>query len=359
MSRGSGTGGTGRPSTRHIIEEPSPDPTRTEVKPAATLRHLTPQMPVARRCGLLMAGCVSVTGITSLIVSRWPAQTMLGSIMIILAAAGVLAGLYALLVVFPERQRRMDRVTLIGRVRVLASPTREQTFTTLLAIDPGHELAPMARAVHDVLVATHRTRMEATWLRREMETEIDKETRKRTASLTKLSSTDALTGLLNRRGFDERFDQLFTQAVRESENLAVIAMDMDLFKQLNDTCGHAKGDEALVIAGQVLRSQLREGDLAGRLGGDELVVVLYGSECAGARRVAERIGQLFSTHPSGNGLPCEWPTISAGIAARLEHSADTAGELLAKADRALYDSKKGGRRRCTVFGEDWPASRVA
>lgn len=344
---------------RHVIQDADPEATRTEVKPVATLRHLMPQMPVARRSGMLMAGSVAVTGITSLIVSRWPASTAFGSIMTILAAAGVLAGLYVLLVVMPERRRKMDRVTLIGRVRVLASPTREQSFTTLLAIDPGHELAPMARAVHDVLVATHRTRMEASWLRREMESEIDKQTRKRTATLAKISSTDGLTGLLNRRGFDERFEELFVKAVREGENLAVIAMDMDLFKQLNDVCGHAKGDEALTIAGQVLRSQLRDDDIAGRIGGDELIVVLYGSECSDAKGVADRIGQLFSTHPSGNGLACEWPSISAGIAARIEHNAQTAIELLSKADRALYDSKKSGRRRATIFGEDWPTSRVA
>jgi len=217
----------------------------------------------------------------------------------------------------------------------------------------------MARAVHDVLVATHRTRMEATWLRREMESEVDKQTRKRTATLERLSSTDGLTGLLNRRGFDEQFEDLFIKAEREGENLSVIAMDMDFFKTLNDVCGHAKGDEALTVAGQVLKSQLRDSDLAGRMGGDELVVVLYGSESSDARRVAERIAQLFSTHPSGHNLPCDWPSLSAGIAARIEHSAETARDLLAKADRALYDSKKGGRRRTTVFGDDWPTQRVA
>lgn len=368
---GSGTGGADEVSSpgslvkailrpgRHVLADADPEATRTEVKPAATLRHLTPQMPVARRSGLLMAGSVAVTGITSLVVSRWPASTPMGSAMIVLAAAGVLAGLYMLLVVMPERRRKLDRVTLIGRVRVLASPSREQSFTTLLAIDPAHELAPMARAVHDVLLATHRTRMEASWLRREMESEIDKQTRKRTATLTKLSSTDGLTGLLNRRGFDERFEELFARAVREGENLAVIAMDMDLFKQLNDVCGHAKGDEALIIAGQVLRSQLRDHDIAARLGGDELVIVLFGSEASDAKGVAQRIGELFSTHPSGNGLACDWPSISAGIAARIEHAAETTVELLSKADRALYDSKKSGRRRATIFGQDWPASRVA
>ncbi len=347
---------------RHILNEAElapPDQTRTEVKPAATLRHLMPQMPVARRAGILMAGSVAVTGITSLAVSKWPASTALGSIMIILAAAAALAGLYFLMVVCPERQRKLDRVTLIGRVRVLASPSRDQTFTTLLAIDQGHELAPMARAIHDVLVATHRTRMEASWLRREMESEVDKQTRKRTATLERLSSTDGLTGLLNRRGFDEQFEDLFVRSQREGENLAVIAIDMDFFKTLNDVCGHAKGDEALTIAGQVLKSQLRETDLAGRMGGDELVVVLFGSESTDARQVAERIAHLFSTHPSGHNLPCDWPSLSAGIAARIEHSAETSRDLLAKADRALYDSKKSGRRRATIFGEDWPTSRVA
>ena len=95
------------------------------------------------------------------------------------------------------------------------------------------------------------------------------------------------------------------------------------------------------------------------MGGDELVVVLFGSESTDARQVAERIAHLFSTHPSGHNLPCDWPSLSAGIAARIEHGAETSRDLLAKADRALYDSKKSGRRRATIFGEDWPTSRVA
>lgn len=326
---------------------------------APALRHLTPIMPATRRCGLLAAGCVAVTGITSLIVSRWPAGTWFGSIMIILAAAGVIAGMFALLIVIPEGRRRLDRVTLVGRIRVLGAPTREQSFATLTAIDEKHELAPIARAVLDVLVTTHRNRMEASWLRREMETEVDRQTKKRTATLARMSQSDGLTGLLNRRGFDEEFERAFAEAVREGEDLAVIAIDMDMFKQLNDSCGHAKGDEALKVAGQVLRSQLRDNDIAARVGGDELVAVLCGTDSGGARSVAERIASLFGTHPSGVGLPCPWPSISAGIATRLEHGAETASDLLAKADKALYESKRGGRRRCTVLGDDLPAARVA
>lgn len=325
----------------------------------SALRHLTPIMPASRRAGLLAAGCVSVTGITSLIVSRWPASTLFGSIMIVLAAAGVIGGLFALLVVIPEGRRRLDRVTLVGRIRVLSAPTREQSFATLTAIDSRHELAPIARAVLDVLLATHHSRMEASWLRREMDSEISRQTRKRTAMLARMSQCDGLTGLLNRRGFDEEFEQMFARAAREGEDLAVIAMDMDMFKSLNDTCGHAKGDEALKVAGQILRSQLRDHDIAGRLGGDELVIVLYGADSSGARTVAERIASLFNTHPLGVGLPCPWPSLSAGIATRLEHAPETTGDLLEKADRALYQSKQGGRRRCTVFGQDAPAARVA
>lgn len=162
--------------------------------------------------------------------------------------------------------------------------------------------------------------------------------------------TDPLTLLWNRRGFQPLFEQALTRAARHGERLALLLCDVDHFKTINDTYGHAAGDRALRCVADVIRSVIRPSDVAVRLGGDELAVLLSGSTAEGAAAVAERLAAALA---SVNPLASRPLTLSIGIADNsiLEATppaADTASRFFAAADEALYLSKAAGRNQATV-----------
>lgn len=152
--------------------------------------------------------------------------------------------------------------------------------------------------------------------------------------------TDALTGLLNRRGFEERARVELARARREQSWMAVVAFDLDYFKRINDEWGHDVGDRVLVRTGEVLAGQARELDVVARFGGEEFVVMLPGADPRAAHGFAERVRGALSSG-RGDGVPCV--RASAGILARV-----APGELeplLQGADSALYEAKRAGRDR--------------
>jgi diguanylate cyclase (GGDEF)-like protein len=155
--------------------------------------------------------------------------------------------------------------------------------------------------------------------------------------------TDTLTGLPNRRRFDEEFARAFGSAIRRSSPIGVAIIDIDRFKDYNDAFGHQAGDRALRrIADAIAESVERSGDFAARYGGEEFVVILEDTTLAGAAGVGERIRTAVleaGIRAAAGGLL----SVSVGVAARLPGSS---GEtLLGQADAALYDAKNGGRNR--------------
>jgi diguanylate cyclase (GGDEF)-like protein len=171
------------------------------------------------------------------------------------------------------------------------------------------------------------------------------------AELADEARTDALTGLLNRRGFDERATLELAHARREERSLAVATFDLDYFKRVNDEWGHDVGDRVLARIGELLRRESRDIDLAARFGGEEFVVLLPGCDSVDAEAFTERLrAALAIRDPSG--LP---PVrVSAGIGAAVAPAnIDT---LLQGADTALYSAKRGGRDRTVVFEQREPAS---
>jgi diguanylate cyclase (GGDEF)-like protein len=156
--------------------------------------------------------------------------------------------------------------------------------------------------------------------------------------LTAESRIDPLTGLLNRRGLEERFAVEIARAVRERRPLAVVAIDVDHFKRVNDAHGHQAGDRALVWLSSMLCELTRGADIVARVGGEEFVIVLPGADGPSTLEFAERLRAAIE---SGD---AEIPfTISAGVASALAPS--TAHTLLGAADRALYAAKHAGRNR--------------
>ncbi len=153
-------------------------------------------------------------------------------------------------------------------------------------------------------------------------------------------ATDPLTGLKNRRAFEDRLREAFALARNQGRELSVVMLDVDNFKARNDTWGHAAGDEVLRRLGALLSGGVREPDVAARYGGEEFTVLLPGSGLSAAMSVAERLRQTI--------LEQRWPeiqvTVSLGVASLTETTMDAA-ELLSMADGALYEAKRAGKDR--------------
>jgi diguanylate cyclase (GGDEF)-like protein len=150
---------------------------------------------------------------------------------------------------------------------------------------------------------------------------------------------DALTGLANRRALEEILAAEISRAQRFAHQLAVVLLDLDRFKEINDSFGHAAGDVMLRAVSRLLTSLARQGDTVARWGGEEFVVVLPETDLAGAQRFAERLRRTIEAHAVG-----EMKTsASCGVATMLPE--DNVEELLGAADQALYQAKSNGRNR--------------
>ena len=156
---------------------------------------------------------------------------------------------------------------------------------------------------------------------------------------------DALTGCLNRRALESRLRGEWRLARRRNSSVAVAAIDIDHFKQINDTCGHAAGDEVLQRLASIMRSIARESDAVARLGGDEFVLILPDTDAEGARMVTERLRERVAGTAFGPPHAPIQVTISMGAVALKGRDDLAPSDVLAQADRALYSSKQAGRNR--------------
>ena len=158
------------------------------------------------------------------------------------------------------------------------------------------------------------------------------------------ATTDSLTGLANRRTLDEELVLEWRRADRVGDSLAFVLLDLDDFKQVNDTHGHQAGDAVLRAVGEVLLGGVRQVDLAGRYGGEEFALILPETDLPGALKLAERLRVALETTsvelPAGKTLQV---TASFGVA--LKDELASADELVAVADEALYAAKRAGKNR--------------
>ena len=156
--------------------------------------------------------------------------------------------------------------------------------------------------------------------------------------------TDGLTGLYNRRYFEEYISKEVTRSLRQKQPFSVIGLDLDFLKKINDQYGHAYGDLAIKTVAEVLKNNARSIDVAARMGGEEFNILLPGIDSKGAMTAAERIRKAIEI--------CELDTIghitaSIGVASFPEHS-DSLEEILELTDQAMYQSKREGRNRVTL-----------
>lgn len=167
--------------------------------------------------------------------------------------------------------------------------------------------------------------------------------------LRHLSMHDALTGLLNRRAFGLRLDTERVRQQRHPGPMALLAVDLDHFKAVNDRWGHAAGDAVLVAAAQVLDGAARRLDATARMGGEEFALLLPGTDLAGANQLAERLLDAFRSLTVA--YEGELLRITASIGAAVcDDPSEDAEELFRRADRALYLAKTGGRDRVVCAG---------
>lgn len=171
-----------------------------------------------------------------------------------------------------------------------------------------------------------------------------------------LSLSDPLTGLANRRRFDQEINLEVERSRRSGQALTVLMVDIDHFKDVNDTLGHSTGDAVIRQIGGTLDGQMRAGDTAYRVGGEEFAVLLRDTDHIGAAVVAERLRALVQQQYTPGGGP--HVTVSVGLAT-LPHHATSVTDLVDAADTAMYGAKRAGRNRVVISDSSIPAQRGA
>lgn len=233
---------------------------------------------------------------------------------------GAVAAVLAVLALYRDTRRHM-----LDRLRTLTEAAREWRLGgrgDIPVDERGDEISEMAGALRDLISAANR----------------------RTEELAAQAQTDMLTGMFNRRGFQQRAEAELARAGRYGTPLTVLVGDIDHFKQVNDTHGHAVGDAALRHVAALWQDVLRDSDISGRLGGEEFAALLPHTDADAAIVVAERIRGDLAVNDlplAGGGMLIM--TISIGIATAAP--GEGLSSLLARADDALYAAKRAGRNR--------------
>jgi len=177
-------------------------------------------------------------------------------------------------------------------------------------------------------------------LQQQLETD---ELRQQVDNLEELASTDPLTGLPNRRAFEERFSQMCDIAKRSQEEVGLMLIDIDYFKQVNDHYGHEVGDQVIRQLGRSLLQLARAADIPCRIGGDEFQLAAIGTAAGGLTKLALRLQKHLTQQRKKLGVSC---TLSIGIATTQHSSLE---DLFKSADTALYQSKEAGRNTVSVY----------
>jgi diguanylate cyclase (GGDEF)-like protein/PAS domain S-box-containing protein len=322
-----------------------------------TLRHLDPSAVVPTRVQMTLdvmtEGVVLVDGSEQIVLANKAFAAQTGATRESLLGTKVSA--------LPWTQLDGSAVTVVMPWVEAIREGRESTGTTLalarddeepriLQINGAPVLDGWGRAKGAITTFDDVTELEQR--RRKLEetlAELEKsrdEVRLRNDELTVLAQRDPLTGLSNRRAFLEAFDQVFKNAKLIDGRLSVLMVDIDHFKAVNDSHGHAVGDEVIRRMAEGLRSSLRVSDIVCRWGGEEFCVFLQDSSVEGATAMADRMRRAVAS-PGFASVPV---TASFGVSS-IEFGAVDVDELIGQADAALYASKESGRNRVTRWDQ--------
>lgn len=306
------------------------------------------------RLGLYgIVGVGVVVGSASIIWAKhartWTVHTVLaagtGFICLCVHFSGVAAGIYSAMFIwvllvaasfFSARAAMAHIVWILGSWGLTLTTVEETSgFSGLTRWVLGSLVLVVAGAVMSEIVAGRRS------TERQLRTQIEESDRLR-LELERLALHDPLTGVANRRNFDEELARELARAARQGTPLCVVALDLDNFKDYNDLHGHVAGDRLLKLSASLWTESLRPNDMIARIGGDEFVALLPNCHRAEAEQVVQR---LCRGTPSGR-------TCSAGIAHWDGH--ESADELLTRADRAMYAAKEETRSEAALDSPgDW------
>ncbi|MFL5577531.1 MAG: diguanylate cyclase [Gemmatimonadaceae bacterium] len=240
-----------------------------------------------------------------------------------------------------EVARRVKGNKALPFIPIIMQTALDSTEHTVEGLDAGADdyiTKPINFAVLEARVRTQ-LRLKA----------LVEEVQRQKVELERISRTDALTGLANRRHLEERLDEQFEHAKRLGEHFAVVMCDLDKFKSVNDTYGHHAGDAVLRQCADILRRVAREIDRVGRYGGEEFVLILPGAQGDSAVTFAERVRKAVEAHTftfDGGSLR---RTMSLGVAAWPHPRIANCDALVRAADDALYVAKETGRNRVVGF----------
>jgi diguanylate cyclase (GGDEF)-like protein len=246
---------------------------------------------------------------------------------------------------------------LVGRLRIpivyLTADTDQTTLDRALRTSPaGYLTKPIGGATLRTTIEVALRNSETAFAQHRRQQEEQSALRKRSGELVALAEslreqcmTDSLTGLFNRRYFDAALTRELQLADRNGHSVALLLIDLDNFKHLNDTHGHPAGDAALAAVAAALRARLRGYDIPCRIGGDELAIIVPGAELTSATELAEQLRKTIDGLRLIDGTQPIGPlSISVGVAAYPVHGCDRKS-LLSSADQALYVAKRTGRDR--------------
>ncbi len=176
--------------------------------------------------------------------------------------------------------------------------------------------------------------------------------------IKRIATTDSLTGLNNRRFFDERLGNAMARAQRSRQPISMILLDVDKFKQINDTLGHAAGDAVLEHLAYLIKARTRASDVSARLGGDEFAFIMENTRLPEARKLGTDLLASVVSHEFAYQAHTIPITLSIGIA-HFEQTPRDAEVMYKVADDALYDAKRGGRNQVAAYSFDVDGNRIA
>jgi len=248
----------------------------------------------------------------------------------------------AVLITLANRWVSAPFVRLTHQMRHIAAKRRPGDLQEL-PVDRHDEIGQLARIAQQLGVAAVRGQHEAGHLRRTMDFRVSDAARKATRRLERVAMRDPLTDCGNRRFLDESLPAFVSSAQQSGEELICLAIDLDHFKAVNDTLGHAAGDELLIFLGSLIKANTRSDDAAVRLGGDEFLALLPGATPERGRQLAQQLLAMFAQHAKA-AYPGELrPSLSVGMAGLRRDGCADGEALLAAADAKLYEAKQAGR----------------
>lgn len=238
-----------------------------------------------------------------------------------------------------------DVVQPLGTL-IAAASANEQDRTDTTAYESHAELGVLAKAMHSLKLDALTWKRKAEITERRSDTRVAVETRRISRDLHRIQEAawkDQLTNVYNRRFLEEKLPDVFEAQRSASRDLSVVMFDLDNFKLLNDSEGHAAGDEVLRYVGELLRQNTRAGDFSIRYGGDEFLLVMPGLPAAQAMVVADRILAQFAQRAKMMVKVRPAPSLTAGVASIVNNQPGTLREAMEIADEVLLSAKQAGK----------------